>query len=165
MAEQPLQPPQEGDELWFGLVGPIHVSNAPPQADDAFVAAGRVAQAAHSLADLSDLVLSHPDALVRCEGIPRIRARFPQEPTTLQVLVAASRDPDDRVRDAAVMALGNLGGSAAADAVAARLADVDFDVRLSAAQTLAYLGDPRAPADPEAWALQTVIDGTAPAEV
>jgi HEAT repeat protein len=91
--------------------------------------------------------------------MPRLRARFPEERRTLDVLITASRDPDAMVRDGAVMALGDLHSQEAADAVAERLTDPDFDVRLSAAETLAELRDDRAPSDPEAWALQGMIDG------
>jgi HEAT repeat protein len=47
--------------------------------------------------------------------------------------------------------------AAAADLIAARLTDDDFDVRLTAAESLAFLGDARAPADPEAFALEGMV--------
>ena len=55
-------------------------------------------------------------------------------------------------------ALGDVTDPAAADLIAARLEDADFDVRLSAAQNLAFIGDARAPADPEAWALSGMLN-------
>ena len=159
MSDAPRRPPQEGDELWFGLVGPIRVSDEMTPERQAWSDADRVAQAAHSLDDLAELVASHPDPRVRYEAMPRLRARFPDALRTLEVLVAASDDPNAMIREGAIMALGDLGGDEAADAVARRLNDEDFDVRLWAAQTLAFLGDDRAPADPEAWALQGMVDG------
>jgi hypothetical protein len=151
------QLPQEGDELWFGLVGPIRVTDELTPERQAWIEAGRVAQAAHSLADLAGLVASHPDPRVRCAAMPRLRARFPDERRTMDVLIAVAGHPDATVREAALMALGDLGGRQAADAVAERLDDENFEVRLEATRTLAYLGESRAPMDPEAWALQRMI--------
>lgn len=158
VTEKPKRRPQEGDELWFGLVGPIRVSNEMTPEREAWVHAGRIAQAAHLLPDLAALVTSHPDPRVRCEAIPRLRARFPNDPETLQALAVASVSADAMVRQAAVMALGDLDGTDAADLIAERLHDGDFDVRLSAAEELGYLGDERAPADPESWALESMLD-------
>jgi HEAT repeat protein len=130
MSDSAGRPRQEGDELWFGLVGPIRVSDELTPDREAWNAAGRLAQAAHSLVDLSALVRSHPDPRVRYQAMPRLRARFPNERQTLEVLVAAAEDAEPMVREAAVSALGDLGGGKAADAVAARLHDDDLDVRL-----------------------------------
>jgi HEAT repeat protein len=156
----PQGEPKEGDELWFGLVGPIRVSDADSPERTAQAAAGRVAQAAHSWDDLASLVRSHPDHRVREQAIPRLRARFPDDTKTLDVLVGASVDGDAGVRESAVFALEDLRGRdapAAADAIAARLSDAVFEVRLSAAQALHFLGDDRAPEDPEVWALNTML--------
>jgi HEAT repeat protein len=150
--------PQEGDELWFGLVGPIRVSDEVTPERAAWSAARKVAQAAHSLTDLAQLVTSHPDPRVRCEAIPRLRARFPDEQLTLEVLIAAADDSEPMVRDGAVDELGWISGSEAADAIARHLEDEDFDVRMSAAQGLAFIGDGRAPLDPEAWALEGMVN-------
>ena len=118
---------------------------------EAWTAAGRVAQAAHSLTDLATLVNTHEDFRVRCEAIPRLRARFPGESQTLAALSAATRAFEAQVREAAVDALGDLGGREAADLVAARMTDTDREVRAAAGEALAYLRDPRAPADIEDW--------------
>ena len=149
--------PRVGDELWFGLVGPIRVgaeNEEPSEGALAWREAGRIARAAHSLEDLAALVGTHNDYRVRCEAIPRLRARFPDDPLTLQMLGDASTHPHAYVRDCAVMALGDIADEAAADLIAARLSDDDFDVRLSAAQELQWRDDPRAPEDAEAWALE-----------
>lgn len=160
MSAPPHGEPKEGDELWFGLVGPIRVSDAHSPERTAWAAAGRVAQAAHSWEDLASLVRSHPDHQVRMQAIPPLRARFPEDERTLDVLVGASVDGDARVRESAIFALEDLRGRAAplaADAIAARLNDALLDVRLSAAQALHFLGDDRAPDDPEVWALNTML--------
>jgi hypothetical protein len=159
MSDAPRRPPEEGDELWFGLVGPVPVSDEATPERHAWNQAGRVAQEAHSLEDLVGLVASHPDPRVRYQAMPRLRARFPDKYLTLEVLIAAADDPNAMIRQGAIVALGDLGGRAAAEAVARRLNDKDFHVRLWAAQTLAFLGDHRAPANPEAWALQGMVDG------
>jgi HEAT repeat protein len=158
VTEPPKRGPQEGDELWFGLVGPIRVTDVMTPEREASVRAGRIAQAAHSLIDLAALVRSHPDPRVRCQAIPRLRARFPDDPETLHALAAASVSADAMVRLAAVIALGDLDGPDAADLIAQRLHDGDFEVRLFAAEGLACLGDKRAPADPETWVLESMLD-------
>ena len=91
---RPDRLPQEGDELWFGLVGPIRVSDEVAPERQAWIEAGRIAQAAHSLADLAGLVASHPDPQVSYQAMPRLRARFPNERRTLDVLVAAAEHPN-----------------------------------------------------------------------
>jgi HEAT repeat protein len=157
MPHPPENGPKEGDELWFGLVGPIRVSDEITYERQQWIDASRVAQAAQSLDDLTRLVTSHPDFRVRYEAIPRLRARFPDDQQAFEALAAASTDSDAAVRDAALMALQWIARPEAADAIAARLTDSDFDVRLTAAQSLAFLGDERAPADPEAWALEGLV--------
>jgi HEAT repeat protein len=159
MSDDQRQPPKEGDELWFGLVGPVRVSDEMTPEREEWAAADRIAQAAHSLQDLAELVASHSNPRVRYEAMPRLRARFPEDALTLEVLVAAAEDPNPMIREGAVMALSDLRTPEAADAVAKRLDDEDFKVRLWAAQTMAFLGDPRAPSDPEAWALRGMVDG------
>jgi HEAT repeat protein len=114
---------------------------------EAWLLATNVAQCADTLADLAALVTLHPDYRVRCEAIPRMRARFPGEADTLVALAAASRALDPLVRAAAVVALSDLGGTEAADVIAARIEDERPEVRTAAAQALAYLRDPRAPVD------------------
>jgi HEAT repeat protein len=149
--------PQEGDELWFGLSGPIRVSDEMTAKREAARAASRIAQAAGSMDDLVALVRSSPDPHVRGQAIPRLRARFPHDPMTLKVLGEASTDEDPHVRTVAVGGLGDIGGALAADLIAARLYDDDFAVRLAAGRDLAFLGDDRAPDDPEVWALARMV--------
>ena len=121
-SDPPNSAPREGDELWFGLTR-IRVSDEMTPERQRWIEAGRVAQAAHSSADLSRLIESHPDYRVRYEAIPRLRARFPNDPETLDVLAVASRNSEAAVRDAAVMALQWMPQAAAADYIAARLTD------------------------------------------
>ena len=116
-----------------------------------WAAAGRIAQAAHSRDDLVELLTTHPDYRVRCEAIPRLRARFPSDEETLAALAHAARSFDAVVRETAVGALGDLGTKAAAEAVVSRLTDPDPEVRAAAGNALVQLGDPRAPADLEDW--------------
>ena len=118
---------------------------------EAWLAAGRVAQAAHSLEDLAALVTTHKDFRVRCEAIPRLRARFPSDKRTLAALTEAARSFDPEVRETALGALTDVGGKAAAAVIVARLTDRDPDVRAAAGQALAQLGDPRAPTDLDKW--------------
>ena len=61
-------------------------------------------------------------------------------PGTIQALIRASLDPEPMVRVAAVRALGTSGGDAAIPALAERLADTARVVRVSAAESLLYLG-------------------------
>ena len=64
----------------------------------AWIEAGRIAQAAHSLADLAGLDASHPDPQVSYQAMPRLCARFPNERRTLDVLVAAAEPQPARLR-------------------------------------------------------------------
>jgi hypothetical protein len=152
----PEDPPQQAGELWFGLTR-VRVSDEVTPEHERWNAAGRIAQAAQSYDDLAQLILSHPDHRVRSQAIPRLRARFPDDGGTLDVLAAASGDADEAVRHTAVQALQWMTQVAAADLIAARLTDEDFKVRLTAAESLAFLGDDRAPADPEAFALGGMV--------
>jgi len=152
------RPIREGDELWLGLIGPIRVSDEVTPERERWNEAGRIAQAAHSLVDLCRLVAEHPDHRVRYQAIPRLRARFPDDQRTFDVLAAASREPHPAVRRAAIDSLQWLARPEAADVIAERLRDEDFDVRLSAGYTLSFLGDDRAPSDPEAEALEGFAD-------
>jgi HEAT repeat protein len=142
--------------MWFGL-NRVRVSDETTPERQQWAEAGRVAQAAHSREDLARLVSSHGDYRVRYQAIPRLRARFPDDDETLEALAAASHDPEAAVRDAAVMALRSMTQAAAADLIADRLTDEEFDVRLTAAESLASLGDARAPSDPEAFALDGMV--------
>ena len=102
--------------------------------------------------ELAALVLHHPDAIVRMEAVPRLKARFPNDPIARDVLLGAVSDPDDAVRCAAIGAVAELAIPGANELLVARLVDPQADVRYFAAIGLQYLGDPRAPDDPEAFA-------------
>jgi HEAT repeat protein len=137
----------------LGAVSPrVHPTSPEwPAEREAWLAAGHVAQAAHSLEDLAALVTTHDDFRVRCEAIPRLRARFPADERTLAALAEAARAFDPVVREMALGALGDFGGRAAADVIVARLTDRDPEVRAAAGQALAQIGDPRAPTDLDEW--------------
>jgi HEAT repeat protein len=83
-------------------------------------------------------------ALIRASAAGYIgRLASPSSPApaaTLQALVRASRDPEALVRVAAVRALGAAGGDAAVPPLAERLTDAARVVRVSAAESLLYLG-------------------------
>jgi hypothetical protein len=132
-----------------GLVGPIPVTDEETPAIMARKAAGRLAQAARSHSDLADIVLLHHDPEVRRQAIPRLRARFRDEPTTLTVLASASRDADPDVRVAAGSALADVAGKQARALIVEQLDDPEFRVRLSAAWTLKLLCDAHPPGGPD----------------
>jgi HEAT repeat protein len=127
--------------------------------EEAWSRARRVAHAAHSLADLVSLVVDSADPLVRVEAMPRLRARFPTDPTTFAALKTASGDKSVVVRVAAVAALGDLGTEDAADVIVGRLSDVDAEVRLTAAEELQMQGDPRVLSDADIALLSALVYG------
>jgi HEAT repeat protein len=65
-------------------------------------------------------------------------------PEVTEKLLAASRDPDSRVRSVAAYALGVIGGQPFEERLEALLADGNPDVRYNAATWLAPLGDAKA---------------------
>lgn len=71
------------------------------------------------------------------------------DPRSLEVLLTASRDPDWRLRKAALSALGQLGLAAALPAVEARLGDDRVEVRRAASRALRLLDQGQALSD---WA-------------
>ena len=112
----------------------------------------RIAQLATTCDEPVALVLHHPDAIVRMEAVPRLKARFPNDPGARDALLRAVSDPDDAVRCTAIGAVAELAIPGANEALVARLADPHANVRYFAAVGLQDLGDPRAPDDPEAFA-------------
>ena len=111
-----------------------------------------VAQAAMECVDLIELVLRHPDPIVRVEAVPRLKARFPKDASAHDALIRALEDEDEAVRCVAMSAVADLALPGAGDLLAAALSDQEADVRFFAAIGLQALGDPRAPADPENFA-------------
>jgi HEAT repeat protein len=139
-------------ELWVGLQGPIPIADQDDAARLRFREAGRIAQAAVTLDELTRLVCDSADPLVRVQAIPRLRARFPDEPRTEVALVEACRAHDVGVRFQAYSALADVQGGRAREVLRDGLEDDSPRVRLIVATALKELGDVRAPEDPEAWA-------------
>jgi predicted CXXCH cytochrome family protein len=97
------------------------------------------------LDQLGDLTIDRTHgALIRASAADYIgRLASPTHaisPGTLQALIRASLDPEPMVRVAAVRALGTNGGDTAIPTLADRLADTARVVRVSAAESLLYLG-------------------------
>lgn len=143
---------ERGDELWFGMRGPIPIVEGSTAQRARYEEAGKIAQAAVSLPELVSLVSSHENPLVRSQAVPRLAARFPGDRLALETLLAAVGDADRAVRYEAVVALADVGSRAVLDAIAGRLEDDEATVRLVAAEVLRDAHDPRAPEDPETWA-------------
>jgi HEAT repeat protein len=144
------RPKSLGESITIGPIGPI-----PVVADDTLASArssARIAQLATTCNELVALVLHNPDAIVRMEAVPRLKARFSNDPNARDALLRAVSDPDGAVRCAAIGAVAELAIPGANDVLAERLADPLADVRYFAAVGLQDLGDPRAPDDPEAFA-------------
>jgi HEAT repeat protein len=142
----------EDPSLWVGPIGPI-----PILADDdprlvARHRASRIADSAVECPDLIELILRHPDPVVRMEAVPRLKARFPKDGAANDTLIRALRDEDEAVRCAAISAVADLALPGAGDLLVGALSDREPDVRFFAAIGLQTLADPRAPADPEAFA-------------
>ncbi|HEY3116664.1 MAG TPA: HEAT repeat domain-containing protein [Chloroflexota bacterium] len=112
----------------------------------------RVAQAAVTCPDLIELILRHPDPLVRLEAVPRLRARFPQVASAHAALIQALTDSDEAVRCEAISVVTDLAVPGVGELLVPALSDAEPDVRFFAAVGLQTLGDPRAPADPESFA-------------
>jgi HEAT repeat protein len=143
---------EKRDDLVVGPIGPIPIVSQDDPRRVAARAASRVAQAAVDCDDLIALALNHPDALVRMEAVPRLKARFPDDRGAQEALMRAVRDDDDAVRCAAVSAVADLALPLAGDLLATALNDSEPDVRFFAAIGLQQLGDARAPDDPQAFA-------------
>jgi hypothetical protein len=138
--------------FFIGPIGPIPIVSEDDPRRVASNAAARVAQAAVDRDDLIALVLNHPDAIVRMEAVPRLKARFPNDIGAHDALMHAVIDGDEAVRCAAVYAVADLALPLAGDLLATALNDTDADVRYFAAMGLQQLGDERAPDNPEAFA-------------
>ncbi|HEY8815075.1 MAG TPA: HEAT repeat domain-containing protein [Candidatus Dormibacteraeota bacterium] len=138
--------------FFVGPIGPIPIVSEDDPRRVAARAASRVAQAAVECDDLIALVLNHPDAMVRMEAVPRLKARFPNDTGAHNALMQAVTDGDEAVRCAGVDAVADLALPLAGDLLVRALNDTDADVRFFAALGLQQLGDARAPDDPEAFA-------------
>ena len=140
------------ESIWIGPIGPL-----PVLADDdpklmARRESLRIAQAAIECVDLIELVLRHPDPIVRMEAVPRLKARFPNDASSQQALIRALKDQDEGVRCEAISAVAALAMPGAGDLLADALSDPEPVVRFFAAIGLQTMDDERAPADPESFA-------------
>ncbi|WP_457253263.1 HEAT repeat domain-containing protein [Pedococcus sp. P5_B7] len=135
--------PDGPDELRIGpIVIPIIEDDDPRFAEDraAWSAARTTAQSMHSWEELSR-GLHHQDWRVRHESIPRISARWREDPRTLPALLGmATEDPSPDVRDAAVMSLTDFPGEAVRGTLELAAHDADAEVRWSANFCLAQHG-------------------------
>ncbi len=145
-------PPRVGESIQIGPIGPVPVVSQDDPRRVAANAAARIAQAAVERDDLVDLVLHHGDPITRMEAVPRLKARFPQDPAAQQALLDAIRDSDEGVRCSAISAVTSLRLPQAADLLFAALRDPEPDVRFFAAIGLQAWNDPRAPKDAEVFA-------------
>jgi HEAT repeat protein len=138
-------------------VGPFTIRIRPEgePLDEGERVAIRISQAAIECDDLVELVSLHPHPRVRALAVPRLKARFPTEESARRALAGAATDPDEGVRSAAVIAIGDLGDPGFGDLLAGALDDPDPDVRFFAAIGLQNLNDSRAPDDPEAFAYRS----------
>lgn len=151
---------ERGDELWFGLLGPIPIVGNETVQRQRSDEAAKIAQTATSLPELVALVSLHVNPLVRSHAVPRLAARFRNDPLAKEALVRATRDVDWGVRYQAVVAVADFQGDDVLDAIAERLEDEDANVRTVAAEILLDAGDSRAPSDPETWAHDPFTDRT-----
>jgi HEAT repeat protein len=142
--------------VWIGPIGPIPVMKDDDPRRAALRESDRIAQAAVDCRDLVELVLQHPDPIVRLGAVPRLKARFPNDASAQKALVNAIGDVDEAVRCAAISAVTDLALPEAGDLLVVALSDPEPDVRFFAAIGLQALNDPRAPIDPESFAYRNV---------
>jgi len=142
--------------VWIGPIGPIPIMEDDDPRRAALRESDRIAQAAVDCRDLVELVLQHPDPIVRLGAVPRLKARFPNDPSAQKALVNAIGDVDEAVRCAAISAVTDLALPEARDLLVVALSDPEPDVRFFAAVGLQALNDPRAPIDPESFAYRNV---------
>jgi hypothetical protein len=90
--------------FFIGPIRPIPILSEDDPRRVASKAAARVAQAAVACDDLIALVLNHSDAIVRMEAVPRLKARFPNDPRAQDALIRAVTDGDGAVCCSAVYA-------------------------------------------------------------
>jgi HEAT repeat protein len=149
-----LPPEDQPDQIWIGPVGPIPIIHEDdPRFEEeraAWSAARKTAQALHSVDELLEGV-RHPDWRVRHESVSRLRARWEEDPRTLEtILDLAKRDEAWQVRDAAVMELLRFEPRDIEATVRAALEDANDDVRWAASYVLWQSGltdDPPAGVD------------------
>jgi HEAT repeat protein len=142
----------DDDFVWIGPIGPIPIMKDDDPRRAALRESDRIAQAAVDCEDLVELVLHHPDPIVRMEAVPRLKARFPSDASAHKALVIAAGDVDEAVRCAAISAVTDLALPGAGDLFVVALSDPKPDVRFFAAIGLQALNDRRAPIDPESFA-------------
>jgi HEAT repeat protein len=142
MEDQP--PEDQPDEIWIGPIGPIPIIDEDDPRFEAHRAswsvARRKAQALHSAEELLEGI-TDVDWRVRHESMPRLVARWKDDPRTLDaILHAADGDNSWQVRAAAVMTLTEFEPQAVESTLRVGLEDEHEDVRWSARFMLFQLG-------------------------
>jgi HEAT repeat protein len=137
---QDLPPEDQPDEVWIGPVGPIPIIDEDdPRFEEeraAWSAANRKAQALHSADELLQ-GLRDPDWRVRHGSVPRLVARWKDDPRTVEGLLdLAKGDVQWQVRDAAVMELLEFEPRDIESTLRIVMEDENDDVRWSAAYVL-----------------------------
>jgi HEAT repeat protein len=139
-----LPPKDRPDEISIGPIGPIPIiDDDDPRFEEeraAQSAANRKAQSLHSADELLQ-GLQDPDWRVRHESVPRLVARWKDDPRTLEaVLHVAADDESWQVRSAAVMTLTEFKPKVVESTLRLGLEDENEDVRWSARFVLFQLG-------------------------
>jgi hypothetical protein len=142
MAELP--PEDRPDEIWVGPVGPIPIIDEDDPRFEAeraaWSAATTKAQALHSADELLEGVRDS-NWRVRFESVPRLVARWKNDPRTLpRLLDVVANDPTSEVRAAAVMEFLEFDPDDVATTLGAVVEDEDADVRWTAAYVGFQLG-------------------------
>lgn len=106
------------------------VSSAPPVVSP-------LAEDGEDLAMLAADALSHRDPFVRVEAV---YALGEIGPSNARILEQALMDPSAEVRESAIEALADIGGSESASALEVALNDVEVSVRLEAVEALGEIG-------------------------
>ncbi len=87
--------------------------------------------------------LKSPNDAIRLKAVTALGIYYAHDSAIVEPLIAALRDPDPKVREAAAGVLGYIKDSRAVEPLIAALGDKDYFVRGTAADALARFNDPR----------------------